>query len=877
MAQNTFRKNTIKEKPANTLAAATEELVEEQVEQEKLPSKFAFFQDPRLHLAVGVVLIFTSIYITLALISYPFTGNEDQSVVESLFDTNIRESGQEAENWLGLGGAVISYFLIFKGFGIASLLFMPLLFVVGVRIVFKKTLFPPRKLMGYVMFLAFWVSVTFGYIVLISQQEETLGFLSGGIGYEFAIIINEILGIGTLLLIAFLMLVFLIFTLNITTLASKSKEIPSDNPFAEEDDLNDNQFAATQPLNEKSEEELEDDEFEEDEEIEIVEVKKPIISPIVAQKPATEPEKDYVKEYEGMEIVIENKENLVVSMPNITPVVPIIPIVPSNITPINTENIQTNNTQNILTNSMQDAENQEANVATPPPIKIEDLPPYDPTLDLATYKYPSIDLLKDYGPQPGSIVTKEELIENRNKIINTLKDFGIEVTQFKATIGPTVTLYEIVPEAGIKISKIANLSDDIALRLSALGVRIIAPMPGKGTIGMEVPNKTKQMVPALEVLRDPKFANSTMELPIAFGKTISNEVFVADLATMPHLLMAGATGMGKSVGINMLLTSLLYKKHPSQLKIVMVDPKKVELSIYSKIEKHFLAKLPESEDAIITDTKKVVHTLNSLCIEMDTRYSLLKDAGCRNIKEYNPKFVSRKLNPNEGHRYLPYIVVVIDELADLMMTAGKEVEQPIARIAQLARAVGIHLVLATQRPSVNVITGVIKANFPARLSFRVTSTIDSRTILDEGGANQLIGKGDMLLKINSETVRLQCAFIDTPEVENVVDFIGNQRSYPTAYHLPEYFDENADPSERDVDLSNKDPKFNEAAKLIVTFQQGSTSLIQRKLSLGYARSGRIMDQLEAAGIVGPPNGSKVRDVLVRDDVSLQALLAEIGG
>ncbi len=866
MAQNTFRKNTLKEKPANTLAAPeeTENSVEKEANQ---TSKFAFFKDPRLHLVIGVILIFSSIFISFALISYPFTGNEDQSMVESLFETNLRESGQEAENWLGLAGAVVSYFLIFKGFGIASLLFMPLLFVVGVRIVFKKTLYPPRKLMGYIMFLVFWISVTFGYIVLVANQESFLGFLSGGIGYEFALIFNEILGIGTLLLIVLLMIVFLIFTLNITSFAPKQKSIALDNPFAEEDDLADNQF------NNENENELEqqniddDDENIDDDDIEIVEIKKPSTLPLVPkQAPVAtpEPEKDYVKEYEGMEIVIENKENLVVSMPDLPPTIP--PIIP---TPV-IQNNSTENSNNITT------QNQHIDDKIPPVVKFEDLPPYDPTLDLSTYKYPTIDLLKDYGPQPGSIVTKEELIENRNKIINTLKDFGIEVTQFKATIGPTVTLYEIVPEAGIKISKISNLSDDIALRLSALGVRIIAPMPGKGTIGMEVPNKTKQMVPALEVLRDPKFANNTMELPIAFGKTISNEVFVADLATMPHLLMAGATGMGKSVGINMLLTSLLYKKHPSQLKIVMVDPKKVELSVYSKIERHFLAKLPEAEDAIITDTKKVVHTLNSLCIEMDTRYSLLKDAGCRNIKEYNPKFVARKLNPNEGHRYLPYIVVVIDELADLMMTAGKEVEQPIARIAQLARAVGIHLVLATQRPSVNVITGVIKANFPARLSFRVTSTIDSRTILDEGGANQLIGKGDMLLKINSETVRLQCAFIDTPEVENVVDFIGVQKAYPTAYHLPEYFDENADPSERDVDLSNKDPKFNEAAKLIVTFQQGSTSLIQRKLSLGYARSGRIMDQLEAAGIVGPPNGSKVRDVLIKDDVSLQALLAEIG-
>lgn len=871
MAQNTFRKNTEKEKPANKMASPITEENSETADTEIKPSKIAFLKDPRLHLLVGLVLIFGSIFISFSLISYPFTGNEDQSVVESLFETGIRDSGQEAENWLGLMGAIISYFLVFKGFGIASLLFMPLIFVVGVKIVFKKTFYSPRKLMLYSLFLVFWISFTFGYIVSVAEQEQILGFLSGGVGYEFALIVKEFLGIGTILLIVLLILGFLIFTLNITTFAPKQKEIELDNPFAEEDDLKDDfDGIITENKNTILENDSDDDFDLDADEIEIVEVKpqnKTIPQIPIIQKKEPEPEKDYVKEYEGMEIVIENRPQIKVTENIPNPIVAIPPTVSENPQiPTIAENQISPSLEPLL---------QHKESSLEPEIKLEDMAPYDPTLDLATYKYPTIELLKDYGPQPGSIVPKEELIENRNKILNTLRDFGIEVTEFKATIGPTVTLYEIVPQAGVKISKIANLSDDIALRLSALGVRIIAPMPGKGTIGMEVPNKTKQMVPALEVLRDPKFANSTMELPIAFGKTISNEVFVVDLATMPHLLMAGATGMGKSVGINMLLTSLLYKKHPSQLKIVMVDPKKVELSIYSKIERHFLAKLPDSEEAIITDTKKVVNTLNSLCIEMDTRYSLLKDASCRNIKEYNPKFISRKLNPNEGHHYLPYIVVVIDELADLMMTAGKEVEQPIARIAQLARAVGIHLVLATQRPSVNVITGTIKANFPARLSFRVTSTIDSRTILDEGGANQLIGKGDMLLKINSETVRLQCAFIDTPEVENLVEFIGNQRGYASPHLLPEFYDENADHSERDVDLSNKDPKFNEAAKLIVTFQQGSTSLIQRKLSLGYARSGRIMDQLEAAGIVGPPNGSKVRDVLVRDDVSLQNLLAEL--
>ena len=502
--------------------------------------------------------------------------------------------------------------------------------------------------------------------------------------------------------------------------------------------------------------------------------------------------------------------------------------------------------------------------------KLEELGNYDPTLDLSNYKIPSIKLLNDYGS--GKIeIDKEELEANKNRIVETLANYKIGIDSISATVGPTITLYEIVPEAGIRISKIKNLEDDIALSLSALGIRIIAPIPGRGTIGIEVPNQNPATVSMKAVLSSDKFQNSEMELPVALGKTISNETFVADLAKMPHLLMAGATGQGKSVGLNAILASLLYKKHPAQVKFVLVDPKKVELTLFNKIERHFLAKLPDTDDAIITDTKKVINTLNSLCIEMDQRYDLLQNAQCRNIVEYNKKFIERKLNPNDGHRYLPYIVLVIDEFADLIMTAGKEVETPIARLAQLARAIGIHLIVATQRPSVNVITGVIKANFPARIAFRVTSKIDSRTILDAGGADQLIGRGDMLIALGSELKRVQCAFIDTPEVEKVTDFIGNQRAYPEAFLLPEYIGD-AEGGNSNVDLDDKDAMFEDAARVLVIHQSGSTSLIQRKLKLGYNRAGRIIDQLEAAGIVGPFEGSKARQVLIPDEMALEELL-----
>ncbi|MGB2137732.1 MAG: DNA translocase FtsK 4TM domain-containing protein [Flavobacteriales bacterium] len=505
--------------------------------------------------------------------------------------------------------------------------------------------------------------------------------------------------------------------------------------------------------------------------------------------------------------------------------------------------------------------------------KLEELGDYDPKLDLSNYKIPAVNLLNDYGS--GKIeIDKSELEANKNRIVETLANYKIGISSISATIGPTITLYEIVPEAGVRISKIKNLEDDIALSLSALGIRIIAPIPGKGTIGIEVPNQKPATVSMKAVISSDKFQNSEMELPVAFGKTISNETFVADLAKMPHLLMAGATGQGKSVGLNAILVSILYKKHPAQVKFVLVDPKKVELTLFNKIERHFLAKLPDSEEAIITDTKKVINTLNSLCIEMDQRYDLLQNAQCRNIVEYNKKFIARKLNPNDGHKYLPYIVLVIDEFADLIMTAGKEVETPIARLAQLARAIGIHLIVATQRPSVNVITGIIKANFPARVAFRVTSKIDSRTILDAGGADQLIGRGDMLISLGSDLIRLQCAFIDTPEVEKITDFIGNQRAYPEAFLLPEYVGD-AEGGTGDADLDDRDVMFEQAARVVVQHQSGSTSLIQRKLKLGYNRAGRIIDQLETARIVGPFEGSKARQVLIRDEMALEEVLNQL--
>lgn len=813
MAENTYKKpKGNKEK---------EQKVEKKLPRFKL--NFEFFKDKRLHLAAGFFLLFFSMCMVIAFVSYLFTGSNDQSVVESLFSTNIVESGNEAQNWLGLFGAFIAYFFIFSWFGIASFLFIPILFLLGFRIISERKIASFNLMLVTNSFFIFWISIALGYIVLKLDADTSLNFLCGGIGYEMALISEGIVGWGTVFLLTFLIITFFIYFFNITSLRPAASlpavEMPSDEKPARAKPV----VIADEEILEEEEEDIAGEQWV----VKAADVKEKK-GPLKADPVLSIEEPSFQEtEKKGLQ---DLPSDFVVDVPK-----------------YEEESGEIINAEN-----------------------------YDPTLDLASYKYPPIDLLNEVEISKVQ-VTKEELEANKDKIVETLSHYSIGISSIKATIGPTVTLYEIVPDAGIRISKIKNLEDDIALSLSALGIRIIAPIPGKGTIGIEVPNKNREMVSIRSVLSTEKFLKSDKELPIVFGKTISNEIFIVDLAKMPHLLMAGATGQGKSVGLNILLTSLIYKKHPSQLKFVLVDPKKVELSLFNKIERHFLAKLPNTDEAIITDTKKVVHTLNSLCIEMDMRYDLLKEANCRNLKEYNKKFVERRLNPNNGHRFLPYIVLVIDELADLMMTAGKEVETPIARLAQLARAIGIHLVVATQRPSVNVITGIIKANFPARLSFKVTSKVDSRTILDTGGADQLVGQGDMLFSNGSELIRLQCAFVDTPEVERICDYIGSQRGYDSAYNLPEFSDEDLVESKGDFKFSERDSMFEEAARIIVTHQQGSTSLLQRRLKLGYNRAGRLIDQLESAGIVGAFEGSKAREVLIPDELSLEQLLTQLGG
>ncbi len=774
----------------------------------------------------------------------------DQSVVEAFFDQNetVQSLGQEAGNWMKLLGALVAHKLIFSWFGIAAFLIPPLLFIFGYRVVWGKALIKLPRAIAFTLFFLIWVSLLMGSMIKGDESISEWSFYSGGLGYQLSIFFDNLLGFGTVLFLAFTLLVFVIFFFNITEVLSlkKAPVVPGEDVDA--DDLVD-VSADEAPTNEL---------VDESEPIESVDAEAELKDWVVTLKE----EKEAAKVEEPATVVEEPIE--VTATPVEAPETPQETALELEVTPVNKPAAKAPDAEPTFEVEINEKAEKLVEIAGH----------YDPTLDLAKYQFPTVTMLREYSTGKIS-VTKEELQANKDKIVETLTNFKIGISSIKATIGPTVTLYEIVPEAGVKISKIKNLEDDIALSLAALGIRIIAPIPGKGTIGIEVPNKNKEMVSMKSVISTDKFMNSDMALPIGLGKTISNEVFVADLAKMPHLLMAGATGQGKSVGLNVILASLLYKKHPSQLKFVLVDPKKVELTLFNKIERHYLAKLPDNEEPIITDTKKVINTLNSLCIEMDQRYDLLKDAACRNIKEYNQKFVDRKLNPEKGHKFLPYIVLVIDELADLMMTAGKEVETPIARLAQLARAIGIHLVVATQRPSVNVITGIIKANFPARLSFRVTSKVDSRTILDAGGADQLIGQGDMLLSMGSDIIRLQCAFVDTPEVDEICDFIGSQKGYETAYLLPEFTGDEGDSSSSEVDLSDRDALFDEAARLIVSHQQGSTSLIQRKLKLGYNRAGRLIDQLEAAGIVGPFEGSKARQVLIPDEYSLEQLLNTI--
>ncbi len=714
-----------------------------------------------------------------------------------------------AKNWMSKFGANISDFFIFNGFGLAAFILAGLVTLTGVYLFFNYKLKNLFKFWFWGLLMMIWWAIFFGFF---AEKNSMLG---GRVGFELNDYLQDYIGFaGTALILTFLLIAYLVFRLKITPeligsyLASKKKEI------------NEDFEASAVPANKT---------YEEEDWVSKVVPKKetssiqdnstPTPSNLQKDKPAPKP--TVVEEEVQMEV----------------------------------ETVEEEEAEDTLSKKL-----------------VKDFGEFDHTLELKNYKWPTIELLKDYNVgNSGITVDQQELEENKNTIVSTLKNYKIEIAQIKATVGPTVTLYEIVPEAGIRISKIKNLEDDIALSLSALGIRIIAPIPGKGTIGIEVPNKNATIVSMRSVIASPKFQNAEMELPMALGKSISNETYVVDLAKMPHLLMAGATGQGKSVGLNAILTSLLYCKHPAEVKFVLVDPKKVELTLFNKIERHYLAKLPGSEDAIITDNSKVIATLNSLCIEMDDRYNLLKDAMVRNIKEYNVKFKARKLNPENGHKFLPYIVLVIDEFADLIMTAGKEVETPIARLAQLARAIGIHLIIATQRPSVNVITGIIKANFPARIAFRVTSKIDSRTILDSQGADQLIGRGDMLFTQGNELIRLQCAFVDTPEVDKITEFIGSQKAYPDAYILPEYEDAESGTA-LDIDVSERDKLFREAAEVIVIAQQGSASLLQRKLKLGYNRAGRIIDQLEAAGIVGPFEGSKARQVLVTDLVSLDQLL-----
>ena len=714
----------------------------------------------------------------------------------------------ESSNLLSKLGAEISHLFIFEGVGISAFILAYLILTSGLFLFFnvQKKTIIDRWSWGIYYLLL--------SAIISARFDQIFPFLGGKIGYELSRFLTDYIGIiGLWAVISFMTLIAMVLHLNITP----ERIIAKLQPYfiKEEKTTSPATSFEEESIDFKTVEDRYPEEVEEKEKIEIV-------MPSAEETLATEQNQEAAQPTDEEELKIEVK-----------------------------------------------AVAEEDVVETLSQELVEKYGAFDPTLELSNYQFPTLELLKDYG-NASITIDEDELEANKNKIIDTLRNYKIEIAKIKANIGPTVTLYEIVPEAGIRISKIKNLEDDIALSLSALGIRIIAPIPGKGTIGIEVPNQKPSIVSMRSVIASQRFQKAEMELPIAIGKTISNETFVVDLAKMPHMLMAGATGQGKSVGLNAVLTSLLYKKHPAEVKFVLVDPKKVELNIYNKIERHYLAKLPDAEDAIITDNTKVINTLNSLCIEMDNRYELLKNAMCRNIKEYNAKFKARKLNPDDGHAFLPYIVLVVDEFADLIMTAGKEVETPIARLAQLARAIGIHLIIATQRPSVNVITGIIKANFPARIAFRVTSKIDSRTILDSGGADQLIGRGDMLYTQGNDLTRIQCAFVDTPEVEKIAEYIGSQKAYPEAHLLPEFVGEES--TVLDIDASDRDALFREAAEVIVTAQQGSASLLQRKLKLGYNRAGRIIDQMEAAGIVGPFEGSKARQVLVPDLTTLEQLL-----
>lgn len=755
---------------------------------------------------LGSIIALLAIAMFFSFVSFYFTWQDDQSLLSEFANRN-----EQSKNLLNKFGANLGHQFLYKGFGISSFIFPVLLFFSGITLFFnlKGKGLLQKWIWGLIFIL--WFSIALGFFA------ESKPLLGGLVGYEMNDFLQDYTGKIGVFLILLLGLIFILVRLFKFTPENALGYVKQKKEALSSEFKNDNGA----PVSESATDNI------------VTEEETPVIIdtythkediPVLKTKKTEETKDDFEVTVPEEEEQIEMKVETVTEEPE-----------------------------------------EKKNLADK---LVDDFGEFDPTLELANYKFPHIDLLDNHGVDGGITINQEELGENKNKIVETLKNYKIGIAQIKATIGPTVTLYEIVPEAGVRISKIKNLEDDIALSLAALGIRIIAPIPGKGTIGIEVPNKNPTIVSMRSVIASTKFQKAEMQLPIAFGKTISNETLVVDLAKMPHLLMAGATGQGKSVGLNAVLTSLLYKKHPAEVKFVLVDPKKVELTLFNKIERHYLAKLPDSEEAIITDNTKVINTLNSLCIEMDNRYELLKKAMVRNIKEYNTKFKSRKLNPNDGHMFLPYIVLVIDEFADLIMTAGKEVETPIARLAQLARAIGIHLIIATQRPSVNVITGIIKANFPARIAFRVTSKIDSRTILDAQGADQLIGRGDMLYTQGNDVTRVQCAFVDTPEVEKITDYIGSQRAYADAHLLPEYVGPDDSGTSIDYNISDRDSLFRDAAQVIVIAQQGSASLIQRKLKLGYNRAGRIIDQLEAAGIVGPFEGSKARQVLIPDMMAL---------
>ena len=882
---NQFKSNSFRDenKPRQTTTGRGEKERGIKPKLEKLPT--FDLKDGRLVKIAGLFSLILSIYFLIAFTSYLFTWQDDQSYVskanggwhnlfktqQELIDNGIKNP--VVDNWLGKFGALLSNQFMYEWFGVASYLFVLVFFIIGYRLLFKVKLYSVSRTLAYSFFGIVFFSIAIGFFHgFVSDYPH---FLEGEFGFWSNRLLDAQIGqAGTGFLLVFAALTALIIAYNIDfklparkTRAGLMPDVVANGVVPEPVELEEEY--PSKPIewprngNRARVEEVEDTPVERGERMQ---QGIPVRPPLSVEPVGT----DEIVPHAVAAAALQNTlhEPIVLtptptSAPQpITEDVPEEPVLETEI-PLTVEEVRP--TAEL---PVEKADQVTANDL------VSQFGTYDPKLDLSSYKYPPLDLLENYGSNKIT-VNADELEANKNKIVETLNHYNIEIEKIKATIGPTVTLYEIIPAPGVRISKIKNLEDDIALSLAALGIRIIAPMPGKGTIGIEVPNQHPEMVSMRSVLATEKFQNTTMDLPIALGKTISNEVFIADLAKMPHLLVAGATGQGKSVGINAILVSLLYKRHPAELKFVLVDPKKVELTLFRKIERHFLAKLPDEADAIITDTKKVINTLNSLCIEMDQRYDLLKDAQVRNLKEYNAKFVNRKLNPQEGHRYLPFIVLIVDEFADLMMTAGKEVEMPIARLAQLARAVGIHLVIATQRPSVNIITGTIKANFPARLAFRVLSKIDSRTILDAGGADQLIGRGDMLLASGSDLIRLQCAFVDTPEVEKISDFIGGQRGYATAMLLPEYVGEGETSSPKEFDPDDRDPMFEDAARLIVLHQQGSTSLIQRKLKLGYNRAGRIIDQLEAAGIVGPFEGSKAREVLFPDEYSLERHLEDL--